>query len=240
MSVQSKTFDHIHCAECKNRGNSIFCCTHGELLDDLSDSKTCSVYKKGQVLFNEGGHPFGIYCVNKGKIKVSILGDEGKEQIVRLAKEGDVLGYRSMLAAERYNATATALEDSQVCFIPKEVFLKAVKTDSNLSLEVMKLLSSQLKEAEVKLTHLAQKPVRERLAETLLFLKETYGFEQNSEVLSVQLSREEIANLVGTATETAIRLLSELNKEGVIELIGKKIKINNLKLLTRIANLNDY
>lgn len=104
----------------------------------------------------------------------------------------------------------------------------------------MKLLSSQLKEAEVKLTHLAQKPVRERLAETLLFLKETYGFEQNNEILSVQLSREEIANLVGTATETVIRLLSELNKDGVIELIGKKIKINNLKLLTRIANLNDY
>lgn len=240
MSIQSKTFDHVHCAKCDKRGNSIFCCTHGEVMDEISDSKTCSVYRKGQVVFNEGGHPFGVYCINKGKIKVSIMGDEGKEQIVRMAREGDVLGYRSMLANERYNATATALEDCQVCFIPKDVFLRSLKSDTALSLEVMKLLSTQLKEAEIKLTHLAQKPVRERLAETLLFLKETYGFEPNSETLSVQLSREEIGNLVGTATETAIRLLSELNREGVIELQGKKIKILNIRALVRIANLNDY
>jgi CRP/FNR family transcriptional regulator, polysaccharide utilization system transcription regulator len=238
--TQAKTFDHIHCANCDKRGSSVFCCMHGENLDEISDSKTCSIYRKGQVLFNEGGHPFGVYCVNKGKIKVSIIGDEGKEQIVRLAKDGDVLGYRSMLASERYNATATALEDSQVCFIPKDIFLGALKKDSSLSIEIMKLLSTQLKEAEIKLTHLAQKPVRERLAETLLFLKETYGFEPNTEILSVQLSREEIANLVGTATETAIRLLSELNKERIIELVGKKIRITNLKALLRTANLNDY
>lgn len=238
--TQTKTFDHIHCANCDKRGGSIFCCMHGENLDEISDSKTCSMYRKGQVLFNEGGHPFGIYCVNKGKIKVSIIGDEGKEQIVRLAKDGDVLGYRSILASERYNATATALEDSQVCFIPKEIFLSALKKDSTLSVEVMKLLSAQLKEAEIRLTHLAQKPVRERLAETLLFLKETYGYESGSDVIAVQLSREEIANLVGTATETAIRLLSELNKEHIIELVGKKIKVTNLKALVRVANLNDY
>lgn len=240
MSIQSKTFDHVHCSKCDKRGDSIFCCTHGEELDEISNSKTCSVYRKGQVLFNEGGHPFGLYCINKGKIKVSIMGDEGKEQIVRMAREGDVLGYRSMLANERYNATATALEDCQVCFIPKDVFLRSLKTDNALSMEVMKLLSNQLKEAEIKLTHLAQKPVRERLAETLLFLKETYGFDENSQVLSVQLSREEIGNLVGTATETAIRLLSEFNREGIIELQGKKIRIINIRALVRIANLNDY
>ncbi len=240
MSIPTKTFDHLHCEVCSKRTDSIFCCTNGELLDEISDSKSCSIYKKGQVLFNEGGHPFGVYCVNKGKIKVSIVGDEGKEQIVRLAKDGDVLGYRSMLASERYNATAIALEESQVCFIPKEVFLSVLKTDRPLGMEVMKLLSTQLKEAEIKLTHLAQKPVRERLAETLLFLKETYGMVDDTNVLAVQLSREEIANLVGTATETAIRLLSELNKEGVIELVGKKIKIINQRQLLRIANLNDY
>ncbi len=240
MSIPSKTFDHINCSNCGKLNDSIFCCTHGEHLDVISDSKTCTIYKKGQVLFNEGGHPFGVYCVNKGKIKISIVGDEGKEQIVRLAKDGDVLGYRSILASERYNATAIALEDSQVCFVPKDVFLSVLKEDRPLSGEVMKLLSTQLREAEIKLTHLAQKPVRERLAETLLFLKETYGTQEESEFLDVQLSREEIANLVGTATETAIRLLSELNKEGVIELSGKKIKIVNHRLLVRIANLNDY
>lgn len=240
MSIPTKTFDHIHCAVCSKRTDSVFCCTNGESLDEISDNKSCTIYKKGQVLFNEGGHPFGVYCVNKGKIKVSIVGDEGKEQIVRLAKDGDVLGYRSMLASERYNATAIAIEDSQVCFIPKDIFLSVLKADRPLGMEVMKLLSTQLKEAEIKLTHLAQKPVRERLAETLLFLKETYGMVDETNILAVQLSREEIANLVGTATETAIRLLSELNKEGVIELSGKKIKIINQRQLLRIANLNDY
>lgn len=238
--TQNKTFEHVHCANCKKRGDSVFCCMDGEALDEISDSKTCSVYRKGQVLFNEGGHPFGVYCVNKGKIKIAIIGEEGKEQIVRLAKDGDIIGYRSMIAGERYNATASALEDSQVCFIPKDVFLGSLKKSSSLSMEIMKLLSNQLKDAEIKLTHLAQKPVRERLAETLLFLKETYGFEPGTDILSVQLSREEIANLVGTATETAIRLLSELNKEKIIELIGKKIRIINQKLLIRTANLNDY
>ncbi|HSC53136.1 MAG TPA: Crp/Fnr family transcriptional regulator [Phnomibacter sp.] len=234
-----KTFDHVDCSICSRRNGTIFCSTHAENLDDISNSKTCTIYKKGQVIFHEGGHPFGVYCVNKGKIKLSILGDEGKEQIVRLSKDGDVLGYRSMLVNERYNATATVLEDSQVCFIPRDVFLKALKQDPALSYEMMRLLSNQLRDAEIKLTHLAQKPVRERLAETLLFLKETYGLEADSNIIAVQLTREEIANLVGTATETAIRLLSELNKEEVIELIGKKIAIKNLKALARVANVND-
>ncbi len=234
-----KTFEHIDCSRCEKKQSSIFCATHGEHMDEISNSKTCSVYKKGQVIFHEGGHPFGVYCVNKGKIKLSIVGDEGKEQIVRMAKDGDVLGYRSMLVNERYNATATVLEDSQVCFIPREVFMTALKGDTALSFEMMKLLGNQLREAEVKLTHLAQKPVRERLAETLIFLKETYGFEPDSTFIAIQLTREEIANLVGTATETAIRLLSELNKEEVIDLVGKKIAIKDMKELARVANLND-
>lgn len=234
-----RTFDHIDCSKCDKRQYSVFCNIHGEELEEISNAKTCSIYKKGQVLFHDGGRPFGVYCVNKGKIKLSVIGDEGKEQIVRMARNGDVLGYRSMLVNERYNATATVLEDSQICFIPRDVFMRALKTNSALSFEVMKLLSNQLREAEVKLTHLAQKPVRERLAEALLFLKETYGFEADSTFIAVQLTREEIANLVGTATETAIRLLSELNREGVIELSGKRIAIKDMRQLVRIANLND-
>lgn len=234
-----KTFDYIECANCDRRGRSIFCNTHGEMLDTISESKSCMVYKKGQVIFQEGGHPLGVYCVNRGKIKLALQGDEGREQIVRMAKEGDVLGYRSMLVNERYNATATVLEDSQICFIPRESFLQVLKADAALSFEVMKLMSQQLRETEMKLTHLAQKPVRERVAETLLFLKETYGFEPDSTNLAVQLTREEIANLVGTATETVIRLLSELNKDGIIALNGKKISINKPRELANVANLND-
>ncbi|CAN5465933.1 Crp/Fnr family transcriptional regulator [soil metagenome] len=233
-----KQFDHVHCEQCRQRHSSIFCNTDHEVLAELSDSKSCMIYKKGDTLFREGGHAFGIYCINGGKIKLSVTGEEGKEQIVRMAKTGDVLGYRAVLSAERYAVTAVALEDSNVCFIPKDQFLKALKGDGNLSLETMKLLSYQLREAELKITHLAQKPVRERLAECLLFLKATYGFDNGTQCIAVQLSREDIANLVGTATETAIRLLSELNRDNVIELSGKKINILNMKELVQIANLN--
>lgn len=196
------------------------------------------VYKKGEIIFHEGGHGFGIYCINSGKIKLSITGEEGKEQIVRLAKGGDVIGYRAVLSGERYAATAIALEDSNVCFIPKDQYFQSLKADTSLAFETMKLLSRQLHEAEQRITHLAQKPVRERLAESLLFLYETFGFEEGTQCISVQLSREDIANLVGTATETAIRLLSELNRDGIIELTGKKIALINLKELNRVANLH--
>ena len=114
-----------------------------------------------------------------------------------------------------------------------------LKFDQGLAFEMMKLLSDELHRAEVKLTHLAQKPIRERLAETLLFIKETYGFETDGITLNVRLSREEIANLVGTATESAIRLLSELKKDGIVELDGKKIKILRLPQLIKTANLQD-
>lgn len=235
----TKSFEFVECQHCANREGSVFCNMHGEHLETISESKNCTVFKKGQIIFHEGANPYGVYCIKQGKIKLSIVGDEGREQIVRLAGDGDLLGYRSMLVGERYNATAVALEDSKVCYISRDVFLPAVKQDANLSFEMLKLLSKQLKEAEVKLTHLAQKSVRERLAETLLFLKETYGYEADSTYLNVRLSREEIANLVGTATETVIRLLSDFNKEGLVLLEGKRIMMANTKKLAQVANLVD-
>ncbi|HNM65997.1 MAG TPA: Crp/Fnr family transcriptional regulator, partial [Chitinophagales bacterium] len=117
-------------------------------------------------------------------------------------------------------------------------FIHTLKKDALLSFEMMRLLSDELRNAEGKITHLAQKPVRERMAETILFLKETYGIDEE-ENINVALSREEIANIVGTATETAIRLLSEFNKDKLIELSGKKIKIINTEKLSRVANLYD-
>jgi CRP/FNR family transcriptional regulator len=143
------------------------------------------------------------------------------------------------LSGDKYSGSAIALEDTQVCFIPKDVFVNVLKDDAGMAFEMMKVLSDELHRSEIKLTHLAQKPIRERLAETLLFIKETYGFEPDGITLAVKLSREEIANLVGTATESTIRLLSEFKKEGMIELDGKKIQILKPKQLLATANLQD-
>ncbi len=207
-------------------------------MQEIEALKICSSFKKGESIFREGSYASGVYCINAGKIKLAMMGSEGKEQIVRMAKPGDIIGYKALLSGDRYSATATAIEDCNICFIPREIFLVILQKDASLSFEMMKLLSNELKHAEEKITHLAQKPVRERVAETILFLKETYGIDKDNQI-NILLTREEIANLVGTATETAIRLLSEFNKEHIIELSGKKIKILDTDKLVRTANLYD-
>lgn len=181
----------------------------------------------------------GLYCINSGKVKLSQSGADGKDQIIRLAKDGDVLGYRALLSGDRYSNSATALDDSNICFIPKEVFFKLIEKNASLSLQVMRMLSENLKNAQQRITDMAQKPVRERLAEALLFLKETYGFEDDGVTLNVPVSREDLANMAGTATETTIRLLSDYKQEGMLELPGRKIKITNLPKLVKVANIHD-
>lgn len=236
MSVRLERTD---CAACESRGRSVFCDLHQEELDKLNSDKGCTMFKKGQSIFNAGSYPHGLFCVKEGKIKIYRIGDEGKEQIVRLAKGGDILGYRALLSGDKYASGAEALEDSKICFIPSQSFFSLIEGNGVLSMQLMKLLSQDLKNAEHRMIDLAQKPVRERVAEALLYLKETYGCEEDGQTLGVSLSREEIANIVGTATETTIRLLSELKSDNVIALNGKKISILNHQELIKVANIYD-
>jgi len=230
---------HPQCLHCDARHKSIFCDLHADELDELAYAKGCTTYKKGQIIFGEHGWPLGLYCINSGKIKLSHAGSDGKDQIVRLAKDGDVLGYRALLSGDRYSNSAIALDDSSVCFIPKDVFFKLIEKNATLSLQLMRMLGDNLKNAQQRMTDMAQKPVRERLAEALLFLKETYGFEDDGETLNVPVSREDLANMAGTATETTIRLLSDYKQEGILELPGRKIKILNLSKLIKVAHIHD-
>ena len=227
------------CNHCAKRFSNVFCQAKYDTMSEINSEKECTLYKKGEYIFKEGARPHGIFCVNHGKIKLVKTGDDGRDHIVRLVKPGDPLGYRSLLSGDRYTSSAVALEDSGVCFIPKEMFMALMQKDSDLTMEMIKLLSNDLKKAEVTLTHLAQKPVRERMAEAILFIKETYGFETDGKTIDAQFSREDLANIVGTATETAIRLLSEFNKDEIIHLHGKKIQIINLPKLIKTANIND-
>lgn len=231
--------DHPDCEHCSNRSRSVFCDLHGHEMDTLNETKGCSTYKKGQIIFNSGAYPHGLYCVNEGKIKIFRIGDEGKEQIVRLARGGDILGYRALLSGDKYSSSAEALDDCKICFIPQSAFLKLLEGNGILSMQLMKLLSEDLKHAEHRITDIAQKPVRERVAEALLYLQQTYGLDQDGVTIGVTLSREDIANIVGTATETAIRLLSELKNDQVIALNGKRISILNQQQLVKAANIYD-
>jgi CRP/FNR family transcriptional regulator len=213
-------------------------CTPAQL-DEINAATTCSLFKKGQTIFNDGNFPQGTYYVNKGVLKLVRTNNEGKEQILRFAKNGDFIGYRALIAEEPFVATAICIEETVVCFIPRNVFIKILDENHGMTKEVMKSLSHDLGVVEERVQSLAQKSVRERLAETLLFLQQTFSGSSSSDqedgVIHITLPREDIANIVGTATETIIRLLSEFKHDKYIELDGKKIKIINKQKLEKIS-----
>lgn len=226
------------CDACKVRARTVFKDLSGAEFEHLHLEKSCNFYKKGQVIYFEGNHPSGLFCIHDGKVKIFKIGQEGKEQIIRFAKAGDVLGYRGLISGETYSASAETLDDSRICFIPKDVIFDLFKKNGNFSLNIIKLLSQDLEDIEQRMVNLAQKPVRERLAEALIILKETYGMDKNDEnCINVTLTREDLANIVGTATETVIRLLSDFKKEKIIASKGKKIQILDIKKLIKVSNL---
>jgi CRP/FNR family transcriptional regulator, polysaccharide utilization system transcription regulator len=194
---------------------------------------------KSEILFKEGEVPSGLYIITKGKIKIYRTGNEGKEQIVRLSNQGDLVGYRALIGEGDYKSGAATLEESTVCFIPKEIVLRVMEGNVLIYKRIISLLTSDLQYAEQKIKELAQKPVRERVADALIQLKNKYGFDKDNITINISMSREELANLVGTATETLIRILSDFKKDKMIDLDHRKIKIMNNEQLERTAHLYD-
>ncbi|HLF35227.1 MAG TPA: Crp/Fnr family transcriptional regulator [Cyclobacteriaceae bacterium] len=228
----------VHCAFCAGRRDSMFSDLSPEELETISMHKSCILYKKGQTLYYEGTRPMGLFCINSGKVKVYKITSDGKEQILHLVKPGDFIGYRALISEEFYSASATVIEEAAICYIPKADFLKILNSNPHFFKKMLKKLSDDLGVMEQRLVTIAQKSVRERLAATLLMLKETYGMEgeEKSVLIDIALSREDLANIIGTATETVIRLLSEFKNQELISLQGKKIKVLNPQGLLKEAD----
>ena len=226
-----------NCLNCAFKGHSLFSILSDDSLDHLNAHKSCTIFKKGQYLFTQHSRPMGLFCVYSGKIKLSTAGPDGKEQIIRLAKDGDVIGYRAIITDENYRLSAIALEESSVCLIEKEFFLDLAMSEPRLNRQIFKLISDDLKRAEEQIVSLSQKSVRERTAEALLFLKATYGFEDDNQTLNIRLSREELADYVGTTTESVIRVLSDFKTSGLIDIAARIIIIIDLGLLIKTANM---
>ena len=224
------------CEKCALDHSSIFKHLTRDEAEKLNFEKDFRHHKKGDILYNEGNRISGFYCINSGIIKVYKTGLDGKEQIIRFAKPGDIIAYRSVLSNEPACTTAKAIEESRVCFIPSEILVSFIKVNSNFALELMKLTCHELGEANSYITDIAQKTVRERLAEVLLKLVEDFSLD-DQKYLKISLTREELANIVGTATESVIRLLSEFKSDNLVELSGRKIKILNIKGLEKISNV---
>lgn len=223
------------CEQCIVREFSSLKALNKDELLKIANCKSSYTVKKGEPIFEEGENVNGIFCVKDGVCKLSKLSPNGKDQIVKLISKGELLGQRSMISDEPVNLSAIALEDMEVCFIPKSEIMGLFTLNNNFSMNVMKTICGDLKEADDHMVNMAQKTVKERLAETLLYLKDTFGTNIDQS-LKIQLSREELASMIGTATESCIRLLSDFNKNGLIEIKGKKIYLKDVQKLKREAN----
>lgn len=222
------------CEQCIVRQLNSLKSLNKEELVRISTCKTSRVIKKGEVVFDEGDHINGVFCISDGICKVSKMSSNGRDQIIHLVKKGDILGGRSLINDEVANLKATAISDMEVCFIPREEIIKDLQKNPEFSMNVLKDLASSLKSADNIIVDMAQKTVKQRLAEMLINLEEKFGHDLDN-VLNVHLSREDIANIIGTATESAIRLLSEFKKDGVITLKGKNISLKSIPELKKIA-----
>ena len=202
----------------------------------LNYEKTCSIYKKGTIIYREGSRLTGFFCVTRGIVKIFKTGIDGKEQIIRFAKKGEIIAYRSLLSQELACTTAKVIDEAALCHVPYQTLLYLIQSNWQFSHHMLQIVCRELREANDYITDIAQKTVRERLAEVLLLLKDNFDLD-NQNTLQISLTREELANMVGTATESVIRLLLEFKSDKLIELQGRKIKFLDIPTLTRVANL---
>lgn len=226
-----KSHKHVTCENCKSRQQSLFSSFCNEDVGALDSMKSCSYFKKNQPLFIEGSTPRGVFCLNSGKVKIFARGEEGKEQIIHLATDGEIVGFRAMFSGEPYKVSATTLEECNICFIGKEDFLNLVDTNATLRKGILKELSSELADRATFITNMAQKSVRERLAFSLLLLQDVYKEDM------INLSREDLANFVGTATETLIRLLKDFKEENLINTHARKIEVIDRAGIMKVAGV---
>ncbi len=207
-----------------------------EELNRLNYEKSCSSYRKGTIVYREGSRLTGFYCVTRGIVKIFKTGIDGKEQIIRFAKRGEIIAYRSLLSQELACTTAKIIEEAVLCHVPYQTLLYLIQNNWQFSHHMLQIVCRELREANDYITDIAQKSVRERLAEVLLLLKEDFELDHQN-TLQISLTREELANMVGTATESVIRLLSEFRQDNLIELQGRKIKFINISGLRKVAGI---
>ncbi|WP_438964447.1 Crp/Fnr family transcriptional regulator [Winogradskyella sp.] len=205
--------------------NSLKSLTREELMR-VSACKTGKIYKKGQVIFEEGETLNGVYCVRDGVCKLTKLSENGKDQVVKLVVKGGLLGKRSLVTEQKTNLSAVALNDMEMCFIPKSEIMADLVKNPKFTMNVLKKMANDLKDSDISLVNMAQKSVKRRMAEILIYIYDNFGTNAD-DYLNIVISREDYASIVGTATESAIRILSQFKKEGLISTKGKQIKIED-------------
>ncbi|WP_245898869.1 Crp/Fnr family transcriptional regulator [Chitinophaga niastensis] len=219
------------------KSESILVDLPGEDYELLTAHQSEQIYKKGEILFKEGAYPSGIFYITKGKVKKYKVDNEGREQIVYLANTGQLIGYHAILSEDRYPDSAAVIEESTIAFIPKEDFLNTLEHSPVLNTRLLKTLSHEFAVLANSLTMFAQRTVRERLALQLIVIREKYKVNlMEGMPIEINISREDLASLVGTARENVVRTLTEFKEAGILETKGRKIIIGNVNKLIEIAN----
>ena len=228
---------NISCEQCFNAPQSIFSLLTQEQKKFVIENQTCAYYKRNDVLFYEGEEPMGLWVLCEGKVKVFREGVGHREQIVRMVKPYGLMGFRALFAKEHHIATTVALEDTFVSVLQEEYLMRLIRENSDFAISLIRSLATDLGFSNRRTVALTQKHIRGRLAESLLFLKDTYGLEGDNATIKIYLSREDIANLSNMTTSNAIRTLSTFASENVIYISGRKIRILDLEKLQKISSL---
>lgn len=228
----------IDCQECANLDCLIKKNIQSDKIKEASHSKSTIVCKKGQQFIMQGAPINGLFFVYKGIGKVLQTGINGREQIIRMAKSGEIVGYRGFGSADTYSITAQAIDSIQLCYFSKDSIKEMLYEVPQLAVDFMLFYSDELNKSETRVRKLAQMTVRERVVDTILYMKRK--FSKNDRTIDVILSRKEYADYAGTTEEQVIRVLSSLKKEKLITTIGKRIDVLNVEKLQKEIEEHHY
>jgi len=235
-----KSTEELICGQCREGSRHLFDRLDQSDLRFINENKAVQYYKKGQTIFSEGSKAQGVFCLREGNVKIFKLCNDGREQITRIVFPGEIMGLKAFLSGKSYSVSATTLEDSVACFVKRVDFFQLMLKYPDLTNSLIVMLSSLMEEAETKLVSLTHMPVRQRLAETLLFLDQSFHDTSPGDPRPfLNISRTDIANIIGSVPETVIRLLSDFKEAGIIETRGRKIFLTDIPRLEMIASMHD-
>jgi CRP-like cAMP-binding protein len=222
---------------CLEGSSSIFKGLNQKDKETLANQHTLTIIKKGQFVFQMGEKSRGLICLASGKVKVFKEGVGGRGQIIKMVRQQGFIGYKVLFSDNQWPFSAIAIEDSAICIFDKNSFVRIIKKNPDFALKFIKLIADELVISNNRIVSLTQKHIRGRLAESLLILRDTYGYEADGKTIRICMSREDIANLSSMTTSNAIRTLSNFAFEGIIEIKGRRICILENSHLEHISEL---
>ncbi len=230
-------YSNPYIEKCLEWPDSVFKGLNTKDKETIAGHHTIAHIRKGDFLFSEGEKSRGLIFLASGKAKVFKEGVGGRDQIIQMVRQYSFIGYRALFSENIWSFSASAIEDSDICTLEKHTLVKLLKKNADLTIKFTRILAEELSFSNNRTISLTQKHIRGRLAESLIVLRNTYGFDEDGRTLNVSLSREDIASLSNMTTSNAIRTLSGFSSDGIIGVRGRRITILDPVNLEHISNL---